>query len=84
MNNQTEKVTAYVVKYALTNGIETVQADILTGRTIAYGAIWGRKYLHGNEWALSRAKAVQLANAKLAKAIKATEANLAKLKKIKF
>lgn len=77
-----ERITAWVTKYALTEGIEVVDAEVSgDGDMIAYGNIgYDSQYAYGNAWhrtpesAVARAEEMRKAKiASLKKSIKKME-----------
>lgn len=79
--------TIYVTRYALTAGIQKVDAKIDDSGTMAHYKIeghWSTSYVHGKDFWLTEAEAKVRANEMVAKKIVSTEKQLVKLKKLTF
>lgn len=83
---KSEHIKAWITKYALTHGIQVVDAEVCgDGKMVAYGnKAYGRQYAHGKDWhttpeaALARAE--EMRKAKIA----SLEKSIAKIKAITF
>ena len=83
-----ETFTAWITKYALTDGIEVVEAELcsdISGTMISYSASTSiRLHAHGNDWhrtpeaALKRAEEMRIAKLALLKK------NMAKIERMTF
>lgn len=84
MDNENEKITAWVTKYALTLGIKKVDGRI--NHTISSGMLCysDRETAHGNDWHRTEAEAVARAEQMRLKKIESLEKQVAKLKKLSF
>ena len=82
MDNENEKITAWVTKYALTLGIKKVDGRI--NHTISSGMFcYGDGgTAHGNDWHRTEAEAVARAEQMRLKKIAGLEKQIAKLKKL--
>jgi hypothetical protein len=80
------KEVVWVTKYALTSGIEAVEADVSEDRDmVSYGNVgYGSQYAHGKDWhrtpeaALARAEEMRVAK------IKSLNKSIDRIKKLVF
>ncbi len=79
-----ERITAWVTRYALSSGIEKVDAEVcsdVSTTMIKYGE---RGYAYCREWHLSEEEAIARAEEMRAAKIKSLKARIQKLKKLSF
>lgn len=79
-----EKITAWVTKYALSSGIDRVEAEVchyINSGMITYGS---HQVAHGNDWHRAPGAALQRAQEMRTKKIDSLKKNIAKLEKLTF
>lgn len=90
MNNEDQKITAYITKYALSNGkilkIEARLCSNVDNTMIAYRTDGSRydQYAHGSDWHHALPAAIAKANEMRVKKIASLKKQIAKLEKMEF
>ncbi len=80
MSRETEEITAWITKYALTNGIDIVRATVINDKMIKYGRI----YAHGKDWHRTPEAAIEQANKMRIAKILSLKKQIAKLEGMVF
>jgi hypothetical protein len=82
------KITAYVTKYALTDGIIKVYAEhcvSVSDKMIAFPAgAHSQNYIHGNDWHFTEGDALAKAEEMRQKKIASLKKQIARLEKLEF
>ena len=90
MSNEDQKITAYITKYALSNGkilkIEARLCSDVSNTMIAYRAEGSRfdQYAHNTDWHRTLHDAIAKANEMRVKKIASLKKQIAKLEKMEF
>lgn len=82
-------VTAFVTKYALSDGIIKVSGTVhndVSSKMLSFtrGDDWYTEYAHGNDWWLTEADALADAESRRTKKIASHKKSIAKLEKLEF
>lgn len=83
-----EVITAWITAYALSAGIQKVQAEVIREDVISYKGdsdTWsGSGYAHGKNWHRTEAAAIARAEEMRTSKLKSIDKQIAKLKALKF
>jgi len=82
MHNENNLTTCYITKYALTEGIIEVKAEIIGNMIKAYGAY--TSHYHKPYWFLTKEEAIKMAEEMRNKKIESLEKSIKKLRNLQI